>query len=616
MKKILALIPLVCLALCALAQDTPWQWQPGGGGAQDRTVVFADLVVNGSVVPPSDVGSHYLIGAFIDGQCRGVAECVTDRFTWLQVEVYGNYGGVGDEGKAVSFRLYDKSSGTEHTLTASRPVTWTQESYGTPSHDHVVLSAWLNRDDAVVTYPARLTLSRLHDVPLRLTHANAGETVVDLSLLQVVISRGPNSWTVATASGYGLDWTLRGVAVGEYDYYVTYAGNPMPSDAGTTPGKLVIPAEVGFEDGWDWISTFMPTSCALVNPSTGSYLSTLDIDGNNKVIEMRSQEQALYNDPVAGIFGDLTELSCSGGAYKIKSTFEEKNRYAKVFNFGTSTGKDAWSVLHTGLRPGYNWIAYPHEQPHTLAVLQYLLSSGATEGDVIIGRDAFIEFDGYEWRGTLTSFEPGKGYIYYSAAAGPSTLNWGSYYRAQEAIERPHAQQAWHYDARQHASSMPVVAVVDGVADAGRYSVGAFVGEECRGHGTAADGLHFFITVSGSAGEEVRFRLHDSVSGTYSDLPGTLRYGPSAGSLRAPVALGATQGISSPGGGCMSLSYSGGRITVNGAPMPVRLCVRDLSGKAVLTSASATASTASLPCGVYTVTASSGQSAKTIKITK
>ncbi len=616
MKKILAFIPLICLALSSAAQDNPWQWYPDSNGAQDRTVVFADLVVNGSVVPLYDISSHYLVGAFIDGQCRGMAEVVTGLHSWMQIEVYGNYTNAADDGKTISFRLYDKASNTEHALTTSRAVTWNQESYGSPSQDHVVLSAWLNHDEAVVTYPARLTLSKLHDVQLKLTHANPQETVVDLSQVQLVISKGPNAWTVATATGSGLDWTLRGIAVGEYDYYVTYAGRQMPSDAGTISGKLIIPAEVGYENGWDWISTYMPTSYALVNPSTGDYLSTLNIDNNNKIIEIRSQQQALYNDPQSGIFGDLTELTAAAGAYKIKSTFEEKNQYTKVFNFGTAHGKNTRSVLVTQLQPGYNWINYPHEQNHTLDYLQYLLSANATEGDVIIGRDAFIEFTGYEWVGTLKTFEAGKGYIYYSANSEPANLNWGNYYLPQETIAQPQAQQVWQYDAHLYASSMPVVAVIDGVEDADRYSVGAFVGDECRGYGSAADGHHFFISVAGNMGEEVSFKLYDSVTGTYTDLSRTVRYAATAGSLKAPVTFNATQGIKAAAAETMTLAYSGGNITVNGTRMPIRLCVRDLSGNTVLTSDRQATSVEALPAGVYLVTVSSGSATKTIKITK
>lgn len=549
MKKILVFLTFLSLSLGAAAQDNPWQWnRDDNSGAQDRTVIFADLVVDGNTVDINGLDSHYLIGAFIDGQCRGLAETVTNSGKqWLQIEVFGNYGKTDDSGKPISFRLYDKDSANEYLLSSSREVVWNQATYGMPSADHVVLSAWTTGDEAVITFPDRITLSKLHDVQATFTHVNPNMTSVDPAQVAVTIANGPHGWTAATATGNGLQWTMRGMAVGEYDYYVTYGGKRMLTNSGKQTGKLVIPAEVGFENGWDWISFYVPTSYALVDATTGDYLSSLNVNSENQVIEIRSQQGAIYNDPKTGIFGDITQLTAADGAYKIKSTFDDSHEATKVFNLGTTVDGTATAAMMPMVEPGYTWIGYPHEQNHTLATLKDQLSATATEGDRIIGHGSFIEFNGVQWLGSLQVFEAGKGYIYYTENASPFRLNWGDYYLPQEPeAVTPASRSPWHYDRHSFATNMSVVASLpqEMQGDGDRYVIGAFVGDECRGYGETADGDRLFITISGTAGEKFSLRLYDRETGRTIDVKEKLNYRMTAGSLANPMTLHTTtQGI-------------------------------------------------------------------------
>lgn len=549
MKKILVFLSFLSLSLGAAAQDIPWQWNPDSSGAQDRTVVIADLVVNGLAVDIDGLDSHYLIGAFVDGECRGLSETVTNSGKrWLQIEVFGNYGHTDDSGKPISFRLYDKDSQSEYPLSSSRLVVWNQTTYGMPSADHVMLSAWTMPTDAVVTYPATITLSKLHDVQVTFTHTNSSEAALDPALLAVAIADGPHGWTAATATGNGLQWTMRGLAVGEYDYYVTYDGKRMLTDDGKQTGKLIIPAEISLANGWDWISLYVPTPFSLIDPPSGFYMSTLNIDSQNQVIEIRSQEAAVYNDPQQGLFGDITELTAADGFYKIKSNYDEQHSANAIFNLGTSVDGQATAAMMPMVEPGYTWIGYPHEQNHSLPVLHELLATTATEGDLIIGHDAFLEFNGIQWVGSLQTFEAGKGYIYYTENPTPFRLNWGDYYLPQEPqllTPQPSASLPWHYDCRRFATTMPVVAKLDPSvsvqADPSRYTVAAFVGEECRGYGHAADGQHLFISLSGMPGEVMSFRLYDRLTGSTTLLKEQLGYATAcAGSLNAPLLLHTT----------------------------------------------------------------------------
>ena len=93
----------------------------------------------------------------------------------------------------------------------------------------------------------------------------------------------------------------------------------------------------------------------------------------------------------------------------------------------------------------------------------------------------------------------------------------------------------WQYDAAQFRDNMSIVAVVENTTDlTGGYSVGAFVGDECRGEGFLVDGK-LFITVHGQAGEQVSFRIHSN--GEQFNVGETLSFSYAAGSLKAPMKL-------------------------------------------------------------------------------
>ena len=80
----------------------------------------------------------------------------------------------------------------------------------------------------------------------------------------------------------------------------------------------------------------------------------------------------------------------------------------------------------------------------------------------------------------------------------------------------------WDYDHTKFASNMTVVATLDNLEDGDRYTIGAFVGDECRGEGRFIDGLAF-ITIHSDGGEEVKFRLYDTLTGIFSDIDLTVR---------------------------------------------------------------------------------------------
>ena len=153
--------------------------------------------------------------------------------------------------------------------------------------------------------------------------------------------------------------------------------------------------------------------------------------------------------------------------------------------------------------------------------------------------------------------KPYEAYLYYNNSDSERTLmllSEGNAWEAQQAsgsrMNAPAARPAvgsWQYDASRFRDNMSMVARLEGVADSERYTVGAFVDNECRGEGRCYDGL-MFITVHANQGEQVSFRLEDSYSGQQYDVEETTTMTLMRGSLKQPftlTSLGVTTGISS-----------------------------------------------------------------------
>ena len=83
---------------------------------------------------------------------------------------------------------------------------------------------------------------------------------------------------------------------------------------------------------------------------------------------------------------------------------------------------------------------------------------------------------------------------------------------------------------------MTMVVSMPELALASDYSLGAFVGSECRGEGRYVDGL-FFVTVHGRQGERVSFRLCHLPTGQQYRVDETITGERRMGSLRQPLVL-------------------------------------------------------------------------------
>lgn len=306
-------------------------------------------------------------------------------------------------------------------------------------------------------------------------------------------------------------------------------------------------------EGWDWISTYV-----------GNVDDIYSLYGDN-LIEARSQTSMIYNDPVYGYFGSLTDFTKLVG-YKVKNA-EDGERTIVPCDGTYNADAETTITLHHG----YNWIGSPYATSRWKSP-DVVFESSAEEGDMIISQnDGFSEFADQYWQGLIEGLEPGKGYIYYNA--GPEktvTMPAESYYYqfddlAAKSLAKSKVadDDAWQYNSRAFANNMPVIARIDGLANADYYTVGAFVGNECRGRGSMVNGK-FFITVHGEKGEDVHFMLHNTLTGEFFAVDGNVRMASRAGSLAEPVALSANMTVTGINAAEVSKSMKGVNYNIAG----------------------------------------------------
>ncbi len=458
-------------------------------------------------------------------------------------------------------------------------------------------------EPVALTFNPELEATAGQTVTLTLTQTAGG--TIDPTKVKVGFSSNMEIVPVtATPDETGLVWTIKTYMAGTFNFYVSYDGVRQYSIKQTEAGTLIVSQEIALESGWDWITVnALPAgSNSIVLYSNSNWIPEMQ-NGKNKVIEVRSQQALLYNDPNYGFFGDITELKPGDGMYKIKT------EGSVVFQLGSNVSGISSADLPKTVK-GYTWLGYPHQIDQPLTALASALASTAEDGDMIIGKDNFAEFSNGEWvAADGFTFKAGKGYMYYTLGNGGKTIDWGTpdafESKAKEVIyyAKSYAPKAnaWQYDNSAYADNMPIVAVLSGIDDPENYSVGAFVGDECRGEGNIAGGKYMFINVAGTAGETVTFKLYNKMEGTYSDLDNTVTYGSKAGSLKNPVELlGRTTAIRN-----ISIGDSEGVITITNAAGTV---VRTVVGKSFTLEG--------LPSGMYIITVNNGTARFSKKIVK
>lgn len=312
---------------------------------------------------------------------------------------------------------------------------------------------------------------------------------------------------------------LVGLKTGPASYILKYDGYDIYG------GKMEVHGAIPFNKNWNWITPLSAGKEPGIN-ITGRW----GID--KSMIEVRSQDGLLYNDPVVGLFGDIDNF-VANTMYKVKSNE----------NFGqTSVYLGDYNAISNNIGKGYTWMAYSAEDDRTIN--QITAEGGSFNvGDKIMSINSFAEYTSTGWVPADFRFEEGRGYMYYRANGqdGGFNVNYGDV-AAPDAAETTlakgkHTANVWQYETGNFADNMAIVAELNGIAATSNYTIGAFVGDECRGMGRFVTADRMFINVAGKPGEKVTFRLHDSQTGKVYDITETMQYGGIQGTVNKPVAL-------------------------------------------------------------------------------
>ena len=344
--------------------------------------------------------------------------------------------------------------------------------------------------------------------------------------------------------------------------------NPTAVTVGEFTG-FEIGYPVDFVAGWQWRSN----PCGVVTPNDFETVFTVA-----NLEEIRTQRELLYNDPNWGFYGTLMNGNglLMDQCYKLKM----KNAQSSVL-YGSAVSAEQIAINvdpTTGattltLNPGWNWIGSPY---FFNRLLNNVLTDKADEldGAVIVGKDGAAELGDGIWQGgAMTTLGSGRGYILKNPTLQRITItlplevtmapaNEGSEIGARSFDMGSHV---WKYDDTRFMDNMTMVCTFGDLDNAERYSVGAFVGDECRGEGVIV-GDKAFITVHCDGGELVSFKLYDTWTGEMIDVEETVKSQFRVGSLKAPFKLHAgvqatgINGISASGSQAENYDLTGRRI--------------------------------------------------------
>lgn len=345
--------------------------------------------------------------------------------------------------------------------------------------------------------------------------------------------------------------------------------------------------------GWKWTSFY----------AGGVSWNSPEYELGNVVEEIRSEDALLHNDPEYGYFGDIYGLG-TGTCYKIKVKEEEPGLLDLRIMY---TGAYEDMQTHRQIVPMWNWLGNPYQYDHDINSVfstEDTYANNFNVGDRIVSKDnGFAEYNGEKWTGTLTTLHAGLGYMYFNAGSENVDMEYqreSLMPQGTPVMNAPqHKQSVWTYNSAPFADNMTIVADLGNDYSAERFTVGAFVGDECRGEGEMIDGK-CFITVHADKGETISFKLHDAVSGEMRTINEQMPFAKMAGSLRAPQRLtvgGIVTGITAADIASSGIAIVDGQITVQGMDV-ADIIVCNASGAVVSTGET---TVTGLPSGVYVV---------------
>lgn len=167
----------------------------------------------------------------------------------------------------------------------------------------------------------------------------------------------------------------------------SYKTNQTPIQLYKKTEPQTVTQSISFAQGWNWWTPTVETTLEALQTALGDTLMQIKSQG-----------------------GTPTELVL-GQMYRIQTS--------APCQF-TLSGLPATGVEVT-ITQGCNWFGFTDTEPLSLTAL----GINPATGDKVVSQDAgFAIYNGSTWVGTLTSLQPGKGYVYISVATQSKTLTF------------------------------------------------------------------------------------------------------------------------------------------------------------------------------------------------
>lgn len=286
------------------------------------------------------------------------------------------------------------------------------------------------------------------------------------------------------------------------------------------------------QKGWNWISSNL-TGAEFTDAM--SFIKPIE----NNVDRLVGFQTELFCDPQLGFVGQLKELN--------PATFYQIQVNNIVNNTWTGNAYRA-DETPIAIRKGWNWMGYIPACEFT--VEKALEKMEPMEGDVVKNYELFAVFNEGEWKGTLSVMQPGEGYMYYS---GKQTTFFYPSSQLTPVVDPAQLKVAygamesdviipWEVAKHVYPYNMTMIAQVfiDGhVISPGLYTIGAFVGNECRGIGRYVDDK-LFMTIYGeiNSGDRISFKAYDNeTQQEYNIVEGTVFSNSMLGTINSPYKL-------------------------------------------------------------------------------
>lgn len=488
--------------------------------------------------------------------------------------------------------------------------------------------------DAVVLDPDRLDVGMLDEYNLQGLQSS------------VVESCTPNYRADGTIKDFTI--VVRPQGFGYADLMIEYNDEVAGTIDYSYNWWLTVNLDMPLHDGWNWSAFFEEPNGDFTewddegNPILES-ISYNDLNDADRfaggLVDLRTQGGGyLHKDPVYGLFGHIDGDFINGAKINFDHSQASGLTYLAdstriLYGIGYMTKYRGGNASRTPvIHQGWNWIGYPYLYDYSIELLgirtndldseHAQLYGVPADGDIILAHDgSMLVYDGtaHEWLtpdGEDYTFRYGQMYLYYTTQPDEPGVDhrfyWGAeatrypiYDLTEEASLAPSLRRErseWTYDSHRFADKMAIIACLDGLDNLEDYSIGAFVGNECRGEGRAVKDW-MFITLSGEAKDRVTFRLLDKRTGLSYPLSESLRFGMLEGTLRNPYRFdvrGIDMGIA-PIDEAPSLTILDDVVSAHGL-----IRVYDIQGK-LLAEGHDEVSLAPLARGIYIIVTESGK---------